>query len=184
MKSSVFTVVILGSIVALVAAGPPCRNPPNMLRPDQCCEFPKSDNEEKVVEDCLAKHGAQMARLMADKSDGPARGSCVAECILKGLGKGDLGAMDEHLKGVDSEWMEIFKGIDGACRPEGEKRKAEFEAGFKLAPLDPADEVCHPKYGFAMMCGVKHMINNCPAKFFKDTPECRQLQDFSKSCEL
>lgn len=68
------------------------------------------------------------------------------------------------------------------CSAEGKKHMEEHEAGFKLPPLDPADKVCHPKYGFALMCSVKELISNCPS--IKDTPECKELQEFSRTCEL
>lgn len=56
-------------------AGAPCRNPPIMMRPDECCDFPKMGNEKEVVEACMVQHGAHVARLMADKNGSSYRGS-------------------------------------------------------------------------------------------------------------
>lgn len=117
---------------------------------------------------------------------------CVAQCFFNGTGHADLNAdqmSEETIKqvealGLAAEWSPVIKGAAEVCKAEAKKHAEDFEAGFKLPPLDPTDEVCHPKYGFALLCSLKEMISNCPAKFFKDTPECKQLQEFSKTCEL
>lgn len=46
-----------------------------MKRPEECCVFPMFEKEHDVFEKCVSAHGAQAARLMADKTPGPARGS-------------------------------------------------------------------------------------------------------------
>lgn len=112
---------------------------------------------------------------------------------------------EAEAKGLDPEWTSVLKDMDTTCRAEIKKRADEFEAGFKLPPLSPEDKVCHPKYGFALMCSMRHMVavsrdqvidygsindysdfylQNCPAKFFKDTPECKEMQAFSKTCDM
>lgn len=62
-------------------------------------------------------------------------------------------------KGITGEWLEVFKPMAEKCFVEGKKRMDEFEEGFKLPPLDPADPVCHPKYQFGIMCTMKEMIS-------------------------
>lgn len=73
--------VVLGCI-GTIEAGTRCRNPPILKRPDECCEFPQFDKEVAVIEKCVATHGAQAARLMADKTPGPGRGSVSNPLII------------------------------------------------------------------------------------------------------
>lgn len=91
---------------------------------------------------------------------------CLAECILNGTGHGDLNPdkmvtdalKDAEDQGIAAEWSPIIKDMTKYCFDEGTKRMPELEAGFKLPPLDPADQVCHPKYAFGMMCSLKKML--------------------------
>lgn len=70
----------------------------------------------------------------------------------------DEGVLDEAVAGMAPEWSPIIKNMAEECKTEIEKHHDDLEAGFKLPPLDSADKVCHPKYGFALMCSMKHLI--------------------------
>lgn len=69
--------VLVACIAVATEAGTPCRNPPSKLRPDECCDFPKDEKKHEIVEGCMKTYGAQTAKLMMDKTPGPARG-CVS----------------------------------------------------------------------------------------------------------
>lgn len=164
------------------------------------------------MEACLKKFPAEKEKMMAEQNAGPVkRGSvsisgnligklnlieslpqCLAECIYNGTGHGDLTSemnpadfiKEIESKGLPAEWTPAFKSMADFCFPEAMKHKDDFEAGFKLPPMAPGDQVCHPKFGFALMCSAKELLRHCPEKFFKPTDECKQLQDFAKTCEL
>lgn len=116
----------------------------------------------------------------------------MAECVFNGTGHAELIAdeltevslKEAEAKGMAAEWTPVIRSMSEVCRVEVEKRKAEFEEGAKLPPLDASDQVCHPKYGFVLLCTMRHLLSNCPAKFFKDTAECKQLKEFTNTCEL
>lgn len=176
-----------------IQAGEPCTKPPNTVSPETCCEFPNFEKKSEVIEACAKKYSAEKVGMLADKTPGAIkRGSCLAECIYNGTGHGDLTVdMDPakfmtevEAKGLPEEWVPAIKSMADFCFAEGKKRMDDLEAGFKLPPLDPKDEVCHPKFGFALVCSAKEMLRHCPEKFFKPTPECKALQEHTKTCDL
>lgn len=65
---------------------------------------------------------------------------------------------EAEANGVAPEWIAIIKATAEECKEEAMNHAEDFEAALKLPPLDPADKVCHPKFGFALMCSMKNMM--------------------------
>lgn len=60
--------------------------------------------------------------------------------------------------GMLEDWTPVIKAAAKTCAEEATKQAARFEEGFKLAPVDPNDQVCHPKYVFALVCTTKEYV--------------------------
>lgn len=55
---------------------------------------------------------------------------------------------------MEADWEPVIRATAESCEAEGKKRADDFEEGFKVAPVDPNDQVCHPKFVFTLLCTV------------------------------
>lgn len=65
----------------------------------------------------------------------------------------------DNLPGMSEEWKATMRKSVETCHTIGMGLKPMFQAGYELPPLEPNDMVCHPKYQFGMVCGIKELIN-------------------------
>lgn len=108
--------------------------------------------------------------------------------------------------GMAADWLLVIKSTAQMCESEAKKHEAEFEEGFNLPPLDPADQVCHPKYIYSLLCTVMGnlqvgeakevvilifelkicflLLQNCPSKYYTDSKDCNDLKEFFKTCDI
>lgn len=91
---------------------------------------------------------------------------CIAECILNGTGHADLSEAnmvevdlaEAKAMGMDADWEPVIRAAAKMCADEGLKQASRFEEGFKLAPVDPNDTVCHPKFVFSLVCTTMQYV--------------------------
>lgn len=91
---------------------------------------------------------------------------CIAECILNGTGHADLSEAnmvevdlaEAKAMGMDVDWEPVIRAAAKMCADEGLKQASRFEEGFKLAPVDPNDTVCHPKFVFSLVCTTMQYV--------------------------
>lgn len=59
---------------------------------------------------------------------------------------------------IAEDWEPVIRATAKKCVDEAAKLADRFEEGFKLAPVDANDQVCHPKYVYALVCTTKEYI--------------------------
>lgn len=69
-----------------------------------------------------------------------------------GLAAVDILEAKEMEMGMEAEWTPVIKATAEMCAGEATRQAADFEKGFQLAPVEPSDLVCHPKYVFLLVC--------------------------------
>lgn len=70
----------------------------------------------------------------------------------------ELDLKEADVMGMLDDWKDTIAMVGKKCADEGAKQADRFEAGLKLAPVDPKDMVCHPKIVFALMCTTKEYV--------------------------
>lgn len=65
---------------------------------------------------------------------------------------------EAEVMGMKDDWEPVIKAAAKTCADEMTKQADRLEEGAKLAPVDPKDTVCHPKYVFSLMCTTKEYI--------------------------
>ncbi|GAB0092157.1 hypothetical protein DMENIID0001_071300 [Sergentomyia squamirostris] len=165
--------------------------PPNKANPKECCHFPRPLKDGDFHK-CVEEFGKQTSRnLEAVENGAPIRGCCVSECVMNSTGavvdgQIDVGIMKRQMKeaaGDVSEWAEVIDKTAEKCLTAAEGKAGEFEKILSQPPLNPDDRMCHPKFGFIMMCFMKELYLNCPEKIFqKDKPECTELKAYMNEC--
>lgn len=56
------------------------------------------------------------------------------------------------------DWKDVITATAKTCADEAEKLADRFEQGLKLEPIDPNDQICHPKYVFSLICTAKEYV--------------------------
>uniref|UniRef100_A0A1B0CN54 Putative plus-c odorant-binding protein 1 n=1 Tax=Lutzomyia longipalpis TaxID=7200 RepID=A0A1B0CN54_LUTLO len=188
-KILLFCGVVLVAIDAIVAN--PCANPPK-IHPKACCDFPMP-LPEALVASCVGQYGAQTKRVLESLlSGGPPRGACVAECLANatGLITGTdvnvemlVGGFKMAAEGKP-EWDAVCEKGVTTCASMVKSLAPAFDEAAKLPPLDPADPICSAGPGFMLFCTIKTLFMDCPAKYYKASPECDALKQYAETCPL
>ncbi|XP_035907600.1 general odorant-binding protein 67-like [Anopheles stephensi] len=148
---------------------------------DECCSIPVLA-DKAIIEKCKSEHPFKVPKKDSDKH-GHHPGSCIAECVMKGMsalkdGEIDTAAFKKAVAPVVKANPAYAKLIDDAIKTCAER--ANMDTGFTMTRNS---KDCKPEPKHFINCVYGTLFEQCPTNFWTQKDECTALKDkIKKGC--